>query len=243
MDYEYLKSLFDGGAITFEQLVAALGTHKEIKLVNLADGGYVAKEKHDNKVKELTTELEGVKGQLTEANTTIQSYKDMDIDGIKKSATEWQQKYETDTKSLKEKLDAQATEFAARTYLSGYQYTDDLVKDAIYDKFMAKGFKRSEDGKFEGADSWMEEMKKSFPSSFAASKPAADPAGTPPAGDGTPAPNSPSGTPAGAPPAGKPRPWFAPPAGPSGSSGGKKMSLSEMMTFKNNHPDAKIDFE
>ena len=182
MDYEYLKSLFDGGALTFEQLVAALGTHKEIKLVNLADGGYVAKEKHDNKVKELTTELEGVKGQLTEANTTIQSYKDMDIDGIKKSATEWQQKYETDTKSLKEKLDAQATEFAARTYLSGYQYTDDLVKDAIYDKFMAKGFKRSEDGKFEGADSWMEEMKKNYPGSFAASDPAGAPAGAPPAG-------------------------------------------------------------
>lgn len=239
MDYEYLKSLFDGGSLTFEQLVAALGSHKEIKLVNLADGGYVAKEKHDNKVKELTTELDGVKGQLTEANTTIQSYKDMDIDGIKKSATEWQQKYETDTKSLKEKLDAQATEFAARTYLSGYQYTDDLVKDAIYDKFMAKGFKRSEGGKFEGADSWMEEMKKTYPGSFAAS----DPAGTPPVGSGTPAPNSPSGAPAGAPPAGKPRPWFAPPAGPSGSSGGKKMSLSEMMAFKNNHPDAKIDFE
>lgn len=238
MDYEYLKSLFDGGAITFEQLVAALGTHKEIKLVNLADGGYVAKEKHDNKVKELTTELEGVKGQLTEANTTIQSYKDMDIDGIKKSAAEWQQKYETDTKSLQEKLDAQATEFAARTYLGGFQYADDLVKDAIYDKFMAKKFKRSEDGKFEGADSWMDEMKKTYPGAFAAS----DPAGTPPAG-GDPAQNSPSGTPAGAPPAGKPRPWFAPPAGPSGSSGGKKMSLSEMMAFKNNHPDAKIDFE
>lgn len=243
MDYEYLKSLFDGGALTFEQLVAALGTHKEIKLVNLADGGYVAKEKHDNKVKELTTELEGVKGQLTEANTTIQSYKDMDIDGIKKSATEWQQKYETDTKSLKEKLDAQATEFAARTYLAGYQYTDDLVKDAIYAKFMAKAFRRSEDGKFEGADSWMEEMQKTYPGSFAASNPAADPAGTPPAGGGTPVPNSPSGAPAGAPPAGKPRPWFAPPAGPSGTSGGKKMTLSEMMAFKNDHPDAKIDFE
>ena len=187
--------------------------------------------------------MEGVKGQLTEANTTIQSYKDMDIDGIKKSATEWQQKYETDTKSLQEKLDAQATEFAARTYLAGYQYTDDLVKDAIYAKFMAKAFRRSEDGKFEGADSWMEEMQKTYPGSFAASNPAADPAGTPPAGGGTPAPNSPSGAPAGAPPAGKPRPWFAPPAGPSGTSGGKKMTLSEMMAFKNDHPDAKIDFE
>lgn len=234
--YEYLKSLFEGGAITFDQFVAALESHKEVKLANLADGGYVAKDKFDAKV----TELSGVKEQLTAANTTIQSYKDMDIDGIKKSAAEWQQKYETDTKSLQEKLDAQATEFAARTYLGGFQYADDLVKDAIYDKFMAKKFKRSEDGKFEGADAWMEEMKKSYPISFAVPAPADDPTGTPPSGSNDPTPSGkPSGTPAG----GKPRPWFAPPAGPSASAGGKKMSLSDMMAYKNAHPDAKIDFD
>lgn len=234
--YEYLKSLFEGGAITFDQFVAALESRKEVKLANLADGGYVAKDKFDAKV----TELSGVKEQLTAANTTIQSYKDMDIDGIKKSAAEWQQKYETDTKSLQEKLDAQATEFAARTYLGGFQYANDLVKDAIYDKFMAKKFKRSEDGKFEGADAWMEEMKKSYPSSFAVPAPADDPTGTPPSGSNDPTPSGkPSGTPAG----GKPRPWFAPPAGPSTSAGGKKMSLSDMMAYKNAHPDAKIDFD
>ena len=234
--YEYLKPLFESGAITFEQFVAGMESHKEVKLVNLADGGYVAKDKFDAKV----TELNGVKEQLGAANTTIQSYKDMDIDGIKKSATEWQQKYETDTKSLQEKLDAQATEFAARTYLGGFQYADELVKDAIYDKFMAKKFKRSEDGKFEGADAWMEEMKKSYPSAFAVLAPAGDPAGTPPAGSNDPAP---SGKPSGAPAGGKPRPWFAPPAGPSASAGGKKMSLSDMMAYKNAHPDAKIDFD
>ena len=234
--YEYLKSLFEGGAITFDQFVAALESHKEVKLANLADGGYVAKDKFDAKV----TELSGVKEQLTAANTTIQSYKDMDIDGIKKSAAEWQQKYETDTKSLQEKLDAQATEFAARTYLGGFQYANELVKDAIYDKFMAKKFKRSEDGKFEGADAWMEEMKKSYPSSFTVPAPAGDPAGTPPSGSNDPAP---SGNPSGASAGGKPRPWFAPPAGPSASAGGKKMSLSEMMAYKNAHPDVKIDFE
>lgn len=233
--YEYLKSLFESGAITFEQFVAGLESHKEIKLANLADGGYVAKDKFDAKV----TELNGVKEQLTAANTTIQSYKDMDIDGIKESAAEWQQKHEADTKALQEKLDAQATEFAARTYLGGFQYADELVKDAIYAKFMAKNFKRSEDGKFEGADAWMEEMKQSYPSSFAAPAPAGDPAGTPPSGSNDPAP---SGKPAGT-PAGKSRPWFAPPSGPSASTGGKKMSLSDMMAYKNAHPDAEIDFD
>ena len=34
------------------------------------------------------------KTQLDEANKTIQSYKDMDIDGIQQSAADWQKKYE-----------------------------------------------------------------------------------------------------------------------------------------------------
>ena len=39
-------------------------------------------------------ENEGLKTQLSEANTQIQSFKEMDIDGIKASAEEWKTKYE-----------------------------------------------------------------------------------------------------------------------------------------------------
>lgn len=234
--YDFLKKLFAEGALTFDQFVEALNGDKTIKLVNLSDGGYVAKDKLDAKI----TELNGVKEQLTAANTTIQSYKDMDIEGIKKSAADWEKKHKEDTEALTRKLEEQATEFAARTYLGGFQYSDDLVREAVYSKFMAKGFKRTDDGKFEGADAFMEELKKAYPTSFGA-PPAQDPAGDPPAGGsggngGAPlneAPNS------GAP--GKPRPWFAPTKPPAFA--GKKMTLTEMMTYKNAHPDAKIDFE
>ena len=44
--YEYLKSLFEGGAITFDQFVAALESRKEVKLANLADGGYAGTKSH-----------------------------------------------------------------------------------------------------------------------------------------------------------------------------------------------------
>ena len=94
--YEFLKKLFgvteDGQpfALTYEQLAEALTANKELKLVNLADGGYVSKDKFDAK----ETELAGIRDQLTAANQTIQSYKDMDVDGIKQSVTDWEQKYQ-----------------------------------------------------------------------------------------------------------------------------------------------------
>ena len=238
--YDFLKKLFAEGALTFDQFVEALNGDKTIKLVNLSDGGYVAKDKFDAKV----TELNGVKEQLTAANTTIQSYKDMDIEGIKQSAADWEKKHKEDTEALTKKLEEQATEFAARTYLGGFQYSDDLVREAVYSKFMAKGFKRTDDGKFEGADAFMEELKKAYPTSFG-TPPAQDPAGDPPAGGsggngslGKP-PKNPANNPNNG---GNNRPWFAPAKQPS-FAGEKKRTLSEMMAYKNAHPEAKVEFD
>ena len=75
--YEFLKKLFkevDGQpeAITAEELIKRIQADSKLKIVNLEDGGYVAKEKLDAKI----TELSGVKKQLDDANKEIQSYKD-----------------------------------------------------------------------------------------------------------------------------------------------------------------------
>ena len=42
---------------------------------------------------ELNTELEGVKGQLSQANEQIAGFKELDIEGVKQKAAEWEQKY------------------------------------------------------------------------------------------------------------------------------------------------------
>ena len=106
--YEYLKKLFkevDGQpeAITAEELIKRIQADKNLNIVNLKEGGYVSKDKFDAK----ETELTGIKTQLADANKEIQSYKDMDIEGIKKSAQEWENKYKTDTAALNDKLTAQ----------------------------------------------------------------------------------------------------------------------------------------
>jgi len=224
--YEFLKKLFEKGALTFDQFVEALNSDSSIKLVNLADGGYVPKADHDSKVGTLTTELNGVKDQLQAANDQIQSYKDMDIDGIKQSATQWKEKYDTETQALKDKIASQQIEFAAKTYLGGFHFANDLVKEAIYSKFMEKKFPM-EGEKFLGADDFMAELKKANPSAFVDDAPGQP--DTPPAG---PDPNN-------APP--KNKPWFAPQQPPANP--GKKRSLLEMMKYHNEHPDAPINFD
>ena len=104
MEYEYLKDLFGEGSLSFAQFTEKLNASDKVKLINLKDGGYVGKDKFDA----MQTERDGLRTQLQTVNTTIQSYKDMDIDGIRRAVTDWETKYNTDTQALKQQLEAQS---------------------------------------------------------------------------------------------------------------------------------------
>lgn len=161
MAYEFLKKFFgtteDGQpqAMTYEELEAAIDGDKGIKVVDLKAGGYVSKDKFDAK----DTELTGVKKQLADANTEIQSYKDMDIDGIKQRAEDWEQKYNTDTQALNDQLAAQERSHQIDRYLD----TVGIKPGAMYRDYVRKAFEAKnlplENGKFIGADEVMNGFK------------------------------------------------------------------------------------
>ena len=115
-------------------------------------------------------ENEGLKTQLSEANTQIQSFKEMDIDGIKASAEEWKTKYETDTKALNEKIAAKDYDYAIKDFMSNYKFIDDDVKETVINKFKAKEFKL-EEGKFLGGEEFMKEYKENHKSLFVSDEP------------------------------------------------------------------------
>lgn len=115
-------------------------------------------------------ENEGLKTQLSEANTQIQSFKEMDIDGIKASAEEWKTKYETDTKALNEKIAAKDYDYAIKDFMSNYKFIDDDVKEIVINKFKAKEFKL-EEGKFLGGEDFMKEYKENHKSLFISDEP------------------------------------------------------------------------
>lgn len=115
-------------------------------------------------------EVEGLKTQLTDANTQIDSFKEMDIDGIKKSADDWKAKYETDTQNLNKQLADKDYEYSLNKYLDGYKFANDRVKNSIVQDLKSKEFKL-EEGKFLGADDYMNQLKESEPTSFLSNEP------------------------------------------------------------------------
>lgn len=92
-----LKALFGTEALTWEQLEEKLKDNEEVKIANLAAGSYVDKSKYDNKVNELTKANETIKG----LNETVKKFDGVDLDGLKKSVTDWEDKYNTDVATLK----------------------------------------------------------------------------------------------------------------------------------------------
>lgn len=157
-----------------------------------------------NKLDTANTELTTVKEQLESANSTIQSYKDMDIEGIKKSADDWKAKYEEDTKKLQADLQAKDYDYAAKDYINQFKFIDDDVKEIVLNKFKAKEFKL-EEGKFLGADDFMKDYQEAHKSLFVQEAPE-----------------------------GNPTPQIVKPTGEGNPAGGApKMSLSEMMAMAN----------
>ena len=92
-----LKALFGTEALTFEQLEEKLKDNKEIKLANLAAGSHISKGKYDDVVAELNTANETIKG----LKETVAKFDGVDLDGLKKSVTDWENKYNTDIAAVK----------------------------------------------------------------------------------------------------------------------------------------------
>lgn len=86
---EKLKELFGEDALTFSQLEEKLKDNKEVKLANLAAGHYVDKKKFEAQAIELSTAQETIKG----LKDTVSKFDGVDVDGLKKAATDWETKY------------------------------------------------------------------------------------------------------------------------------------------------------
>ncbi len=178
--YEFLEKLFGKGengepkALTFAELQTALEADKEIKLVNLKDGGYVSQEKFDAK----ETELKGIRTQLEDANKQIQSFKDVDVDGIKQKVSDWETKYNTDTEALRKQMEEQETRHQRDLYFSNVKFSSNAAKIGIMAEFDKQNF-QLKDGVFQGADAWLEQQKKDDAASFVMDKDPEGDAGNP----------------------------------------------------------------
>ena len=177
MAYDYLKKLFGETAegeepkrMSWAELEEAIKADKDISIYNLKDGGYVPIDKLNAKI----AELAGVKQQLEDANKEIASYKDMDIEGIKTAAKDWETKYNADTQKLQEQMQAQAYSFAVMDAANTLKFSSNAAKkqfiaDATAKKLILEG------DKLLGFEDYVTSYRQSDPDAFAVEKKLEDP--------------------------------------------------------------------
>lgn len=99
---EFLKKIFGGKQLTYEELLKAIEAHNkadknnQIKIANLAGGEYISREKYDAKEKELAKADQ----QIATLNNTVKDF-DGEKKDLDKKLKDLQKQYDTDTKTLK----------------------------------------------------------------------------------------------------------------------------------------------
>lgn len=158
---EIFKGIFGEEAINYDTFEQKLKDTKDLKLVNLSDGGYVDIGKFTGKEKDVKT----LQDKLDEANKEIQKFKEMDIDSIKKAADDWKKKYEDDTAALKEEMNKREVASAAKDFLGKYKFTSESAKRAATSDFINQKL-QFQDGTFLGGEDFMKQMKEKDPGAF-----------------------------------------------------------------------------
>lgn len=155
MKREFLENLDLGGGakLTKEAVEAIMAEHGKTKT------GL------ENQIVSLTTERDTLQAQLGDASKEIQSYRDMDIDGIKTKAAEWEAKYNADTQALKDQLTAKEYEHTVSGAVAGMKFTSESAKKAFVADLTAKKLPVQE-GKLLGLDDYVKTYRESDPGAF-----------------------------------------------------------------------------
>ena len=111
-------------------------------------------------------EYNTLKSQLDTANSTIQSYKDMDIDGIKASVEDYKQKWE------QSENDRKAFEHRTKvdSFVKSLGLKDDIYEKHVTDLILEKGLKFDGD-KLIGGDDVVNQFKEKYPDAFKSAQP------------------------------------------------------------------------
>lgn len=105
-------------------------------------------------------EVQTLKTQIDDANKEIQSYKDMDIDSIKKSAEDWETKYNNLVQEQEEARNKSIRDERTNAFFNDVKFASESAKAGVIAEFNRKDFKYDEESKkFLGASEWLEDLK------------------------------------------------------------------------------------
>lgn len=148
-----------------EELKALGLTDEQIDKVMSLNGADIEGQK--SKTTALQTELDGVKAQLTEAGKQIESFKGMNIDGIKAAADEWKTKAEKAEADRVAEVSRLKLDYAIENALTGAKAKNTKAVRALLDQGTLK---LKDDGTLEGIDDQLKKVKEANPYLFADEK-------------------------------------------------------------------------
>ena len=119
----------------------------------MAEHGKTTK-KYLDKIDAKDTELGNLQGELKDANDKIKAFAGVDVNGLKSEAEDWKAKYE-----------GLCTDNAINEYFKDTKFTSELARKATIAEFKEQKFELK-DGKFTGADEFMEKFKKENETAF-----------------------------------------------------------------------------
>lgn len=123
--------------------------------------------KLQNQITTLTTERDNLQTQLDNANNEIKSYKDMDIDSIKQSASDWETKYNELVEKQKKDKEESIRQERVNDFFKDTKFSSEMAKNGVIAEFNKKEFKYDEETKsFQGATEWLNNLKESDKGSF-----------------------------------------------------------------------------
>lgn len=112
-------------------------------------------------------EITNLKKQVDDANKEIQSYKDMDIDSIKQSASNWETKYNELVKSQEDAKKESIRNERTNAFFNDVKFASEAAKAGVIAQFNEKDFKYDEESKtFLGAKEWLEGVKEKDTGAF-----------------------------------------------------------------------------
>lgn len=115
----------------------------------------------------LRDERDTLKTQIDNANKEIQSYKDMDIESIKKSADDWKTKYEEMEANQKAEKEKSIREARTNAFFNDVKFASESAKAGVISQFNEKDFKYDEESqKFLGASEWLNDLKEKDAGAF-----------------------------------------------------------------------------
>lgn len=221
---EFLKALFGDEALTYDQLAAKV-TEGKLNVVNIADGSYVSRNKFDDTVNGLKSQVTDLQGQIAQRDTDLAGLNEQltaaqadagQLAEAQKQLSALQSKYDKDSKAWEAKNAQQAYEYAVRSKAGELKFTSAAAKKDFIREAIAQGFKMDGDTLM-GYTDFVAKYQENDPGAFVKETPAADPK-----------------------PA-DPTPTIVLPG--KSNPNPHKMSLAEAMKAKNENPNMEINFE